>query len=357
MSSRTPREPREAEAPDSSRPLHPRLRTGDYLITGHRDYVTDLCYNYFGRRLACCSSDHSVKVYDREGARWVAHPGCHWKAANGAIYRVTWAHPEFGQVLAICSEDKTVTVWEEQSSVLAANVDLRSRWHSIAELSESKKAVRDLEFAPIHLGLWLAAAAADGQVRVYEVLKPGNLGHWPLRNAFDTDIAEMGPLCLSWNKSSFEPPMLVVGGHDGAVQVWVEESRRWVCAWGPQLVTEVPEVEKAAEADEAEASLARGDGAVVDIDWAPNIGRSFHLIAATSVGGGPVVIKLRRSPLELISIRRLRPQASDITYSVWRLQWNATGTLLSASCDDGRVRLFKADFSGENWLEVGVVDI
>jgi len=39
-----------------------------------------------------------------------------WKAHEGSVLRVAWAHPEYGQVIASCSVDKTVRFWEEVDS-------------------------------------------------------------------------------------------------------------------------------------------------------------------------------------------------------------------------------------------------
>jgi len=36
-----------------------------------------------------------------------------WKAHNGSVWKVTWAHPDFGQVIATCSFDRTAAIWEE----------------------------------------------------------------------------------------------------------------------------------------------------------------------------------------------------------------------------------------------------
>ena len=36
-------------------------------------------------------------------------PGAH----QNAIWRLSWAHPEFGQLIGTCSDDHTVCVWEE----------------------------------------------------------------------------------------------------------------------------------------------------------------------------------------------------------------------------------------------------
>ena len=66
--------------------------------TEHKDLIHDVAYDHYGRRMATCSSNQSIKVWD------IAEDGtsqqvAHWKAHSGSVWRVTWAHPEFGQVL------------------------------------------------------------------------------------------------------------------------------------------------------------------------------------------------------------------------------------------------------------------
>jgi hypothetical protein len=112
-----------------------------------------------------------------------------------------------------------------------------------ATLKESMRPVKDVEFAPRHLGLKLAAAAADGVVRLYEAVDVMNLSHWPQQvmcgrvvhmpchaspgqprpqgvgGACRQDVfeAEKVPgdvaLSLSWNKSRFDPPSMAVAGN------------------------------------------------------------------------------------------------------------------------------------------------
>jgi nucleoporin SEH1 len=84
------------------------------INTDHKDLIHDVSYDFYGRRMATCSSDQSVKVWDiGEDGQWRCTST--WKTHSGSVWRVTWAHPEFGQVLATCSFDRTVGVWEEQS--------------------------------------------------------------------------------------------------------------------------------------------------------------------------------------------------------------------------------------------------
>lgn len=103
--------------------------------TQHEDIVHDLAYDFYGRRLATCSADRKIKVWDKsDGGQWEANASfvvCviprgvnkMWltvtQAHSGAIRKLDWAHPEFGQVLASCSFDRQVSVWEEVGSFLA----------------------------------------------------------------------------------------------------------------------------------------------------------------------------------------------------------------------------------------------
>lgn len=80
----------------------------------HKDLIHDVAYDFYGRRLATCSSDQSVKVWDLDdNNQWVCSAS--WKTHSGSVWKVTWAHPDFGQVLATCSFDRTTAIWEELS--------------------------------------------------------------------------------------------------------------------------------------------------------------------------------------------------------------------------------------------------
>lgn len=185
-----------------------------------------MSFNYYGNRLATCSSDRKIKVWELLGEEsspvasssdpgngvqnssaasspW--HLQHEWTAHQGSVLKLTWAHPEYGQILASCSFDRTVCIWEEQSSPNT------SSWRNHAQLVDSRESVQDLAFAPRHLGLRLATASADGYVRMYEATDIMNLGHWPLQEEF---LAEKdGISCIAWNTSPFDVPMIVVGGN------------------------------------------------------------------------------------------------------------------------------------------------
>ena len=63
----------------------------------HEDLIHDVAYDFYGKRMATCSSDQKVKVWDQdEAGNW--NCSASWKTHNGSVWKVTWAHPEFGQV-------------------------------------------------------------------------------------------------------------------------------------------------------------------------------------------------------------------------------------------------------------------
>lgn len=79
--------------------------------SGHADMVHDAQLDYYGRRLATCSSDRTVKVFEITGDQH-SHLA-DLRGHEGPVWQVAWAHPKFGSLLASCSFDHRVIVWRE----------------------------------------------------------------------------------------------------------------------------------------------------------------------------------------------------------------------------------------------------
>ena len=140
------------------------------LSTPHLDYIHDLQYDFYGRRLATCSGDSTLTIYSLSPSNtWLQNPGSTWQAHKGVVWSVSWAHPEYGQLIVSAGADHMVHVWEEQSSADSGGGKSKSgvKWVQKAQLTEARKAVNCVEFAPRHGGLRLAAGSADGVVRMY----------------------------------------------------------------------------------------------------------------------------------------------------------------------------------------------
>lgn len=74
-----------------------------------------------------------------------------------------------------------VNIWEEQDSVSTVRNENKERWQRKVQLSDSKKGVKDVKFAPKHLGLKVATASAEGIVRIYEATDVFALNYWTLQ--------------------------------------------------------------------------------------------------------------------------------------------------------------------------------
>lgn len=224
-----------------------------------------------------------------------------------------------------------------------------SRWVNKATLSDARRAVTAVEFAPRHLGLRLASGSADGVVRVYEALDTMNLNHWKLEAEIEdaADAADaasshenMGVSSLSWNSGRFEPATLVVGLSSGRASIYRydDAARAWLEAIrlpGHATASGVP----------------RG---VLDVAWAPNVGRSYHLLATCGKDDRLKVHRVRRGR-GTKGDAAIEGGGTSLTYEgtevldrgrAWRCQWNVTGTVLASSGDGGVVKLWKSDFQG-----------
>ncbi|CAI2181963.1 16145_t:CDS:2 [Funneliformis geosporum] len=294
----------------------------------HDDLIHDVAYDFYGKRLVTCSSDQKLKVWEMspDTNNWEQIDS--WKAHECSVLKVAWAHPEFGQVIASCSFDRSIRIWEEQEH---EPKNSGKRWFEKARLVDSRGSVQDVEFAPNFWGLRLASIAADGVLRIYEALEVSNLAHWTLmdevnvhlsRNSNTTTLKEAeGSYCLSWCPSRYQSPMIVIGcGKENNTKVILD---------GHQDL-------------------------IHDVAWAPNMGRSYHLIATASKDHRVRIYKLLDNKdgfaIELIS-------ELNHNTEVWKVKWNVTGTILSSAGDDGKVRLWKASnkIESEGFKCMGIV--
>lgn len=346
----------------------------DVISTGHDDFVHDVAYDYYGRRIATCSSDRKIKVW-MQGADGAWHRQAEWSAHDAAVWRVTFAHPEFGQIIASCSFDRNVFIWEEQEAPDSRG-RIVSQWNKRAQLSDARDSVNEIKFAPRHLGLKIAAGSADGHVRVYEATDATSLAHWEFTDEFEAEPSSRGGVaCLAWTTSSFDTAMMIVGGGSGMAKIWgySPAARRWL----PML------------------ELNGHGGRIQDVAWAPNVGRSYHLIVtgdalgevtiwkllpdSTADYGGEVGQHSRRDGSRSRSgvdatrwhVKKLAGSSAEaaveMTFNehggkpVWRVEWNVTGTVMASSGDDGKLRLNKLQDAGAHgppeWQTTAVLDM
>jgi nucleoporin SEH1 len=301
-----------------------------------QDFTTDVATDYFGSRLATASQDHMVRVLRRrDEGEWALEATL--QGHKGPVLAVAWANPDFGQLLASCAFDRTVIIWEESTGVGSASAasSTESSWKKVAVIGE-RDAIVGVAFAPKHCGLRLATCSSDGWIRVYQATDLANQ-HWAMRESFragDAEDATCDASSIAWNSYPYDRPSLVVGSVDppGAA-IWrlSETRKKWKVA-----------------------ALLQGasphTAGVNHVDWAVNLGRSFHLLATASSDGTAKIWKVSMAKrgqdvdekvlgdedaLDVVCMQTL-----DHGCEVWRVEWNVTGTVLATSCDDGVVRLW-----------------
>ena len=73
--------------------------------TNHDDLIHDAQMDYYGTRLATCSSDRCVRVFDLKEGGVQTLAGV-LQGHEGPVWQVAWANPKFGNILASCSYDR-----------------------------------------------------------------------------------------------------------------------------------------------------------------------------------------------------------------------------------------------------------
>ena len=197
-----------------------------------------------------------------------------------------------------------------------------------------------------------AMGAAGGAVSATGAA-PGMLGLGGSGGGGGSHSGSVEPLCLAWGTAFAEAPMLVVGMSDGHVLLWMFEEmhKQWVRS-------------RAFGAMRCHSDCVRG------VSWASDMGRSYQLIATAS----------RDRTVKLWALhRRVSGDEACVTATsgggagggggggeqggpgswtgsciaelshrsqVWRVQWNASGSMLATSEDDGSVKIYRQDASG-----------
>lgn len=82
--------------------------------------------DFFGKKLATCSSDRTIKIYDITGD--VQKEEQVLTGHDGPVWQVQWSHPKFGVLLASCSYDGTVIVFRESQPTVWSQLHVH-RFH------------------------------------------------------------------------------------------------------------------------------------------------------------------------------------------------------------------------------------
>ncbi|KAK9834204.1 hypothetical protein WJX81_007864 [Elliptochloris bilobata] len=289
--------------------------------SGHADMVHDVQLDYYGRRLATCSSDRTIKVFDVAGEQVV--PLADLAGHEGPVWQVTWAHPKFGSLLASCSFDHRVIVWKEAPE---------NTWTPVHSAPVHSASVNGVAFAPHELGLLLAAASSDGSLSVLAYQSDGTWASEKIEGAHP-----VGAMAVSWSPAA-PPGSLVSAKGPGRPE------RRFASAGCDNTVKVWRHSEGGGWQQDGPALAGHSDW-VRDVAWAPNLGLPANTLASAGQDGRVFIWA------EQASGCWERTLLQDFQAPVWRVSWSVTGGVLSVSDSSGGVTLWKEALDGE-WQQL-----
>jgi len=289
--------------------------------------IHDCQFDYYARKLASCSSDKTIRIFDVVGD--VYHPVSTIAAHEGPVWQVAWAHPKFGVLLASCSYDGSLLIHREAPQ----NVWTLIYTHKVHESS-----VNSISWAPHEYGLILACASSDGKVSLLEYR-----GDQWITNSFVND--SLGCNSVSWapftafgNVTGDDKPSLrlVTGSCDTTVRVWKFDG-----IWENN--------QQGQWREEKKVGNPHSDW-VRDVAWAPNTAMPYNIIA--SCGEDRIVAIWKQTEAQ-------GPWTHTVVKvfetPVWRVSWSITGNVLAVSTGDHKVTLWKQSVD-ESWVQISQVD-
>lgn len=288
------------------------------IETGHEDIIHDAEMDYYGLRLATCSSDQSVKIYNlKNGTQLIADLKGHY----GPVWQIAWAHPKFGSLLASCSYDRKVIIWKENND-----------WQKFYEYTNHDSSVNSVAWAPHEFGLILACGSLDGTISVITYTPETN--SWESKRIIGAHTSGCNsvswcpatPSLASLNTSvnvnrSAQTKRLTSGGCDNLIKIWKEEGDQWI----------------------EETKIEVHSDWVRDVAWAPSVGLTKNLIASCSQDHRVVV----SSSDDFINWKSTVLNTFDDV--VWSVSWSLTANILAVSGADNKVSLWKVDTEGQ-WV-------
>lgn len=299
--------------------------------------VHDSQLDFYGRRLATCSSDRSIKIFqiDRSGSHRLEAT---LKGHEGPVWQVAWAHPtRHGRpLLASASHDGRVIIWIEDSPGM---------WRQYYEYSWHASSVNSVAFAPSEYGLIFACASSDGFVSICTQLQDGTWDERRVSESLDgaAHTHPLGANSVCWAPAvssgglwmperATPPPMTIVtGGCDHLVKVWKldESAGNWVMAGKP---------------------LKGHREMVRSVAWAPNVGLPRSIIASAGQDK-KVMIWSQEIEAEAGSQEWSVTELPAFSAPVWSVNWSPTGSVLGVAFGDDNVTLWKEELDG-SWKNV-----
>ena len=293
----------------------------------HEDLIHDAELDYYGKKLATCSSDKTIKIFEVDNAdnyklveTLVGH--------EGPVWQISWAHPKFGSILASCSYDGKVLIWKEQPNT--------PQWGIIAEHSEHQASVNSISWAPCELGAVLLCTSSDGTVSVLDFKDDGTT------SSVSFPAHSIGVNSASW------APIFSTGVQSGDPKASLQGRKFVTC--GSDNLAKIWQFDLSKGSYVNEAVLQGHTDWVRDVCWSPSVLTRSYIASASQ--DRSVLIWSQDSEGKWQKQSLTKERFLDVC---WRCSLSFSGNILAVSGGDNKVSLWKENLEG-NWESAGEVD-
>ena len=215
----------------------------------------DAVLDYYGRRLATCSSDRTIKIFEVENDTHRLTETL--KGHDGPVWCVAWAHPKFGTLLASSSYDGRIIIWREGPP-----------WGKSYDFGGHNASVNLVAWAPHEAGCILAGASSDGQVSVLEFKE----NQW-VSSLFNAHA--MGCNAVSWS------PSVAPGAVASATGGQQTAPLKRFATGGSDCLVKIWEYASDSQSYNTIAELPGHQDWVRDVAWAPTILSKSYIASAS----------------------------------------------------------------------------
>lgn len=385
-----------------------------------RDSVHDIRFapRHMGLKLAACSSDGFVRIYEAVDINNLSL----WSLMD----EIEVQKLSYTSILSIPQNNSSSNTTGTSSSSASITATLNTTNMSVAtstnitpnannsvnNTTSSNSVVADnssnANFNSLNLSASLKGSSNSLTDREREALSAANIGNTSTtsNSSSNSNIAMTTSntcSCICWNPSPLDPrPMIIIGTGNPVYTSYSTTSNVSVALTSasanvlsstmnpsnPSSVSSSSVLPSTSPSDSnTNTSTARIyeyneqtrkwinieslsiNSPILDLSWAPNVGRTYHLIATASKDKKVKIWKLQpQSQVQAISNKSTSQPSlgntkmetkevacfEDHHAEVWRTEWNITGTILASSGDDGTVRLYKSNLQND-WKCVSVI--
>ena len=310
------------------------------IDTQHQDMIHDAQLDYYAKKLATCSSDRMIKIYELHGDPPQQTHVADLAGHDGPVWEVAWAHPKFGVLLASCGYDRKVIVHREAQPGV---------WQQIKTYAEHESSVNSVSWGPHEYGLCLACASSDGRVTV---LRHNDDDTWSAQQFQDSTL---GVNSVSWapynsmgNFTEGYPTGNV--GADGRQELAGAGQLQRLVTGSCDNVVRVWRLDPGARDWHLEHTLKQHSDWVRDVAWAPFMGVPCNTLASCGEDGA-VHIWRQESAGGPWTASLLK----EFGHTVWRVSWSVTGSVLAVSSGEHSVTLWKESLD-RSWVQISSIE-